>query len=47
MQKLTHLASLARALLHRRRLHTDAATDVNLWCRGSTLLVLREREDTQ
>ena len=47
MQKLTHLASLARALLRRRRRHIDAASDVNLWCRGSTLLVLREREATQ
>jgi len=47
MQKLTQLAGLARALLRRRRPHTDAATDVNLWCRGATLLVLRERADTQ
>jgi len=47
MQKLTHLASLARALLRRRRPHTNTAADVNLWCRGSTLLVLRERKDTQ
>jgi len=47
MQKLTHLAGLARALLRRRRPRSDAAADVNLWCRGTTLLVLREREDTQ
>lgn len=47
MQKLTHLASLARALLRRRREHINTVADVNLWCRASTLLVLREREDTQ
>jgi hypothetical protein len=47
MRKLTHLASLARGLLRRRRQQTDTAADVNLWCRASTLLVLREREDAQ
>jgi hypothetical protein len=47
MQRLTHLADLARALLRRRRPHTDTAADVTLWCRGSTLLVLRERDHTQ
>jgi hypothetical protein len=47
MRKLTHLASLARGLLRRPRQHTDTVADVNLWCRASTLLVLREREDAQ
>lgn len=47
MRKLTHLASLARALLRHRRPHTDTVADVNLWCRASTLLVLRKREDAQ
>jgi hypothetical protein len=47
MRKFTHLASLARALLRCRRQSTDTVADVNLWCRASTLLVLREREDAQ
>jgi hypothetical protein len=47
MRKLTHLASLACGLLRRRRQHTDRLADVNLWCRASTLLVLREREHAQ
>ena len=47
MQKLSHLAGLARALLRRRSPRSDAAAEVNLWCRGSTLLVLRERENTE
>lgn len=45
MRTLTHIASLARALLCPRKPHTDTAADVNLWCRASTLLALRERED--
>jgi hypothetical protein len=47
MRTLTHLASLARELLRRPRQHTAAVADVNLWCRASTLLVLRAREDVQ
>lgn len=47
MRKLTHLAGLARALLRRRRRHTETISDVNLWCRASTLLLLREREDAE
>lgn len=47
MRKLTHLASRARALLRRRRPYTDTVSDVNLWCRASTLLLLRERADAE
>jgi hypothetical protein len=47
MRTLTHFAGLARAFLRRQRPHTDMVADVNLWCRASTLLLLREREDAE
>lgn len=45
MRRLTHIANLARALIRPRAPRAECGLDVNLWCRGSTLLALRARQD--
>lgn len=45
MGKLTQLAVLARGVLRRQQAFRRApASDVAVWCRAATLLVLRERD---